>query len=286
VASTSSQPSQVARRTKNLESRLAEVLITSHPSRAAVALERLGLTPTIDFFATLPVAKMVKVVPLLSPQFAAQSVSSLSDERLAEVLNELPLDIGARLVRLLGDRMESVTDRLDEDVRDALRELSRFPEDSAGGLMDPRVLSLPSDLTAAEALDRVRELSLHARYNLYVVDRNQMLVGVLNLRELLIARPTTRLSKIMVTNPHRLHASASRTNIVSHPGWRDAHSLPVVDDAGHYLGTVRYGTLRSLEASLRKPDENQTSEALGELLSVGVGGVVRALSGSESLEDR
>lgn len=272
------------RRKAGLEARLTDALISDHPSRAAAAVERMGLTATIDFLKGLSVEQLTHLVPLLSPQFAAQAISHLPVERIAQMLDVLALDVGARIARLLAERTDDVIALLDAEVGVALRPLLSFSEQTAGGLMDPRVLALCDDLTAEEALTRVRELSEHARYNLNIVDRQHTLVGVLNLRELLVARPTDRLSNLMVTNPYRLQASASRANIISHPGWHAVHSLPVVDEHDRYLGTLRYRTLRGLEDALRTREENQTSEALGELLAVGAGGLVRSLTGVGSTE--
>ena len=147
--------------------------------------------------------------------------------------------------------------------------------------MDPQVLSLADDLTAKEALDLIRHSPEHARYNLYIVDREQVLVGVLNLRELLLARPPERISAFMHTRVHRLPAHADRRAIVAHPGWQEVHALPVVDAGGIFLGAIRFGTLRKIEDTLRggtSADGSATIDALGDLFSVGVAGVIDGLA--------
>jgi magnesium transporter len=201
-------------------------------------------------------------MPLLLPHFAAQVMSALPVERSAEMLAALAPDVAVRLARLLGERAQTVLDRLPPDKAASPGSPLRFAPETAGGLMDASVLALPEDLAAGEALERLRELSEHAHYNLYVVDRRHVLVGVLNLRELLLAPRAAHLSELMVTNPHRLLATTGRSSIVSHPGWRVAHAIPVVDDEGHYLGAIRYRTLRRLEEALARmmlgehPDES------------------------------
>jgi magnesium transporter len=173
-------------------------------------------------------------------------------------------------------------------VARSLQSLLRFPENTAGALMDPAGLALPEDLTVREALARIRELPEQTRYDVYVVDREQVLVGVLNLRELLLARPQALLLDVMVREPLRLHAQDDRSVVIGHPGWKRAHALPVVDEKGSYIGVVRYRILRQLEEELlggRGQDAN-TSEALGALFAAGAGGLLDALTTASSSGSR
>lgn len=267
--------------TQKLEARLAEALLVRHPMRAAMALEQLGLGPAVGFLAGVSPDQLAGVVPLLSPQFGGEVLRALPLDSVAALLSRTSEDVAARLARGLGDRSEAALERLPVARRASLTSLLRYPADTAGGLMDPNVLALPGDLCAEEALARVRELSTNARYNLYVIDRQQRLVGVLNLRELLLAAPQDRLDALMIPQPHALPAAAGRASIVAHAGWREAHSLPVVDEQGRYLGAIRYRTLRTLEETLRsRVPETETAQALGELLAVGASGLARALSTS------
>jgi len=266
----------------DLEARLAQQLVTSQPARAAAVLERLGVDAGTAYLGAVDIAVLARIAPLLSAQFAADVLQALPPPTVAALLERLSLDVAARLARTLEDATEPALARLGDDTARAIRALLAFQPDAAGGLMDPRVLALPGDLTVGEALERIRRTPERARYNLYVVDREQHLAGVLNLRELLLADPEERLSARMVPNPRRIPAEAGREAIVAHPGWREAHALPVVDGEGRYLGAIRYRVLRELEAGLADAPGDETAGALGELLAVGAGGVLRALtSGGE-----
>jgi magnesium transporter len=269
-----------------LESQMADTLVRDHPRRAAAVLERLGTDVTTAFLKGLGPDDLARVLPLLSPHFGAAVIAALPNAKLAQMLERLPHDVAVRVGRRLGEDTADVLDRLPADKSDTLRALLRFSPDTAGGMMDPRVLALPEDLTAAEALGRVREMPENARYNLYVVDREQTLVGVLNLRELFLARPDSRLADLMVRNPQRLSADAGRATIVSHPGWREAHAIPVVDEQGRYLGALRYRTLRLLEESMRVREPSEAPRALGELLAIGAGALLNALTEPGDRADR
>jgi magnesium transporter len=265
----------------NLEHSLAAKLIREHPERAAGVLERLGMQEAKRVLSKAPVREAAPVLQRMSPQFAAAVLETFDTEPTARMLEALPLDVASRLARRLPpERVAAALEILGSRPARALRSLLRFPEASAGALMDPNVLALPGDLTAKEALDRIREVPDFARYNVYVVDQEQRLTGVVNIRELFLARPRSRLADLMIRDPLRLDALADRSVVVGHPGWREVHSLPVVDERGGYLGAVRYRTLRALEEELLggTARDGNPREALGQLFSAGVGGVLDALT--------
>ena len=182
---------------------------------------------------------------------------------------------------------DAVLDGLDDERLRSLHALLAFPEDTAGGLMDPDVLALPAELPVAAALERIRREPSHARYNLYVVDEEQRLVGALNLRELLLAPVDAELADLMTPDPLHLAAEADRARVVSHPGWKEVHSLPVIDANGRYLGAIRYRTLRDLEQELLRPATGDTppARAFGELLALGAAGALDAFAGTTMREE-
>jgi Mg/Co/Ni transporter MgtE len=257
-------------------------MLRDHPDQAALVLDQHPTASGLDALSRAAVDDAAEVLRRLSPSRACEVVALLPTARAAGLLGALDLDHAARIARRLAPELwASIVALLDARHARALASLLAFREDTAGALMDPEVLALPARLTAAAALARVRNEPDHARYNLYVVDEDGRLLGALNLRELLLARPETPLADLMVHDPLHLGAEASRAEVVSHPGWREVHSLPVVDATGHYLGALRYRTLRDLEDELLRRSQADTppSRAFGELLAVGVAGALEALAG-------
>ena len=80
---------------------------------------------------------------------------------------------------------------MERDEAEELSELLGYPEDTAGGIMTTEFVAVPAHLTAAETIDRLRELEPDAEtiYYVYVVDDDGRLVGVLSLRDLIVAQP-------------------------------------------------------------------------------------------------
>lgn len=265
----------------DLRASLADELLRKHPREAARAIERLAAAEGAATLSRCEPAVAAEVLSRLTSISAGPILALMKTARLADAVAQLPPDRAARLSRRLED---AERDALLRELPDAsarpLRALLRHPEDSAGALMDPDVLALPLELTVREAIERIRTTPETARYNVYVTDAEQRLVGVVNLREILIAAPRDRLEAIMHRDVHRLPADADRHAIVAHPGWRDVHALPVVDERDAYLGAIRYRTLRRIESELTPSrDDGTTARALGDLFATGSIGVLEALVG-------
>jgi len=265
----------------SLRTRLADLLAREHPEEAAAELERLPVERVARFVARQPAERVGALLRRMDPRFAALVAEQLGAAVMVSAVDTLDLDVAARLLRRLEEPVRQAVLAADPQRGEALRRLLSFPEHTAGALLDPAVLALAQDLSSRDALARIREDPEHARYNLYVVDRDGLLVGALNLRELLLARPRATLSELMVRDPQCIRADADRLAIVSHPGWHEVHALPVVDAAGVYLGAIRYRTLRALEDQLRPDAANdaRTAEALGELFSTAAAGLLEAVAG-------
>lgn len=264
-----------------LRRRLAHALLESHPDEAARVFERLPEEDAVALLRTTAAPLAATLLSRVSPPAAAPRLARLSPTRAASIVAELPLDEAAALLRRLepGTR-DAVVAGVSPDRAESLARLLRYPDSTAGAVMDPLVMALPADISAEEALRRIREHPDYTRYNVYVTDREQRLVGVFNLRELLLAPPRKALSAFANPHVHRIHPDADRHAVVSHPGWRDVHALPVVDADGRYLGAIRYRTLRRLEDAIRgasRDDGDGTSQALGDLFSTALAGLVEAM---------
>ncbi len=260
---------------------LSQAFLESHPRDSAVILERLPAEEAAAFLEKTRPQLAAQVFQSMAPLAAAGCIACLAPEAAVAVLRALPLNLAAGLLR-----------RLDAEVRDralayapadfsiSLRRLLQFPEGTAGALMEPRALSLPGDIRVGEARTRVRRAPNSLLSYMYVVDREQRLIGVLTLRELMLASPKTMLSSAMRPHVLRLPARADFASIVAHPGWRDFHVLPVVDDSGAFVGVIRHEKLRRLEDAASRPASQAISTmlSLGELYWIGLTGVLAGVA--------
>lgn len=267
----------------NAQKQLAENFAEAHPADAALVLERLAPPVAAAYLDALAPRLAAAVLQHMASANGAECLARLAPARGGAVVGLMPLDRRALLLRRLeGGRRELILGQLPAPARALLERLLGYPENSAAALMDPLVLALPADLSAGEALTRLRRTPRRALYYLYIVDRAQKLAGVINLRELMLAAPKDLLSTIMRRDVIHLAALTDRAAIVEHPGWRQVHALPVVDAEGLFLGALRYETLKRLEDENKAPAGTAGALAamltLGELWWLGLAGVLTDLT--------
>lgn len=262
---------------------LARAFMEGHPYEAALTLEKFVPAQSGELLLTLPEDVAVQVMTQMSSSTSAACLSAFPNDVAGRVIESMSLEIAARMLRCLTaeERERSLT-KVSERRSLSLQRLLTYPPGTAGSLMDPQVLALPGGLSVHDALERVQRSPHHSFYYVYVIDSEQRLAGVINLRELMLAEPHEVLANAMHKPVESLSASASLTTILLHPAWREFHALPVTDDSDRFLGAIRSKTLARLEQERgRRPiaDESMTALlSLGELCWIGFAGMLAGLA--------
>lgn len=255
---------------------LVHSFIRAHPAEASRVLENHPLHELVPLFAGMPPDLCGELFGTLEASTAAACLERMEAGRAAEALARLPLERGAALLRRLQPAgCQAVLERLPPDPGRHLQLLLSCGEETAGALMDPRMLTLPPEVTAEEALARVRAHPEQATHYSFVVERDQTLAGVLSLRELLAGDAEVPVSTLMRRDVICLRMEDSLASVRVHPGWLEFHVLPVLDDGNRFAGALRHKTLRRL-AGARHPDwPGQAGTALGELYRIGLSALVK-----------
>lgn len=264
------------------EHRLAHDFIDAHPARAALRLEQMPTEQVAAVLRAVPARSAAGAFRDMTSSHAAGCLEALGPEDAAAIVALMTVDDAARIVRALdAARREALLAALPEETREPLGRILAYPEGTAGAVMDPAIFQLPDDGLVADARERLRHAAHDLLYYLYVVDRGHRLVGVLDIPELMLARPRDPVNTAMNRDVERLSAWMPVALVRTHAGWHRYHALPVVDEQGRLLGAVRYQTLRRLEreATDRGPDPAQlTARALGELFQLGTSGLLTGVA--------
>ncbi len=166
---------------------------------------------------------------------------SLSISAISEILNEMPSDDGADLIADLSEETaEKVLAAMEPEVAAGVRNLLKHGEETAGGLMNPEIVTLRKDMTAEEAIDELRRKAPGDEniYYIFVINNDNQLVGVVSLRELIITSPQTLIKEIM--NPDVIHVGVETDQEEAAKIFTkyDLLALPVVDQEQKLLGIV------------------------------------------------
>ena len=227
---------------------LSDAFLLAHPEEAAAAIEELELADAAAFLAAAAAESSAQVLARMVAAHAGECIASMPVENAASIVDHLDLYACAAILRSIdASAREPLLAAAEPEISGPLRLLLTYREGTAGALMDPRVKAMPADIDVTEALLRLRRSPGRVLDYVYIVDREGVLVGVLNMRELMNAPGAQPLIAAAHRRVSRFSAQATRETIISHPRWRDVHALPVTDDAGRLLGAIRYGTFRRLE---------------------------------------
>jgi len=265
-----------------LERRIEIRLMENHPREAASTVESLPADEAAAVLAAAPVEPAARVLECMVASVGAATIERLGAERARDILVAIEPNVSVHMLRRLPeDRRQAMIDALPPVRRLSLMTLLSHAENTAGALMDPDELVLPDDISVREARSRIKEAPNHVHYNLYVVDREHRLVGVLNQSELMAADANQRLADVMVKATMSIRSGADLPRVLENPGWRQVSALPVIDKEKRFIGVIRYRKLRSLESArddVHAQAPVSTARSLGELYAAGLGGLVEALA--------
>ena len=160
-----------------------------------------------------------------------EMLAEISDDDAADIAEEMPANVVARLLR-----------QADPEMRRAINHLLRYPEDSVGSIMTTEYVSLRPQMTVGESILRIRRQGFDKEtiYTCYVT-HNRTLLGVVTVRELLLCTDDdTPVSEIMSTDIISVSTATDReeaSQLLSHYNFL---ALPVVDGDNRMVGIVTF----------------------------------------------
>lgn len=198
--------------------------------------------------------EQVELIKILAPEDAAIVFFEMDDNSLvSDVLLSLPhwsaMAITSEMrtddaADLLADMSEDIRQRVlmlfEEEFRDDIEQLLGYPEDTAGGLMTTEFVVVPAFVSAEKAIEMLRAFAPDAEtiYYVYVIDGMNRLVGILSLRELIIAGPQTLISEIMHTNVMKVNVRDDQEDVAELMTKYNYLAVPVIDNEDHIMGII------------------------------------------------
>ena len=190
-------------------------------------LTRLSPDESADVLEEMDDVDAALLAELLSPAQLADILDEMEADEAADVLGDLPSNVAADALREMDEPEEVIS-------------LLRYPDDTAGGLMTPVVITLHPDWTADQALAELRRVGPRSdsTYYLFVTDAEDRLLGVIGLRELVSAPAKMFIADFMITDIVSVLVTTDQeecARILSHHGYL---ALPVIDEIGRFVGVI------------------------------------------------
>lgn len=226
---------------------------TDAPRDVAQRIEDLPAPDGAAILGDLPVELSADVTEYLDPETAAGILAEMDPALAATVIVDMePPEASMVLAAMRPDDRVDILAHIHSPLHDLLlremepeeraevRELEQYPPDSAGGIMTTQVTALPEDLTVEQAIAELRRMSedLEQVFYVYVIDRRKHLVGVLSMRDLILAKPGRRLNQIMRTGVMSVPATMDQEEVADLVRKYDYLALPVVNAQGRLLGII------------------------------------------------
>jgi magnesium transporter len=230
-----------------------EEAVRRTPDEVATAVEDMPSTEGAAVLSNIDPEQAAEVAEILDPSTAAKLISQMDPAGAAEViagmeapeaamvLTEVDPDDRVDILSLLPrEKHDAVVRELEPEEAADVRTLEQYPPDTAGGIMTTQVTALYEYLTVDDAIAMLRKLSaeLEQMFYVYVINRSGKLVGVLSMRDMILARPTQRLRDIMIRNVRSVPVTMDQEDVARLMRQYGYLAVPVVDASNKLLGLI------------------------------------------------
>ncbi|HQU08635.1 MAG: magnesium transporter, partial [Verrucomicrobia bacterium 21-51-4] len=226
-----------------------ERLAQTPPHIVAAFLERHDVDDRRRVLRKLSEEDAMEVLADMDSEDTAETVGAMREWRALKILESMDPDDAADVVADLEEEdRERLLDKLDPETAATMRELLQYGEDTAGGIMNPEVVTIAWDATVDEAIQHIRKMAAedekwaHLNFNyIYVLDNGGRLEGVVSLKELILARPYQKVSDIAQTSLQGIcHPNDDKEEVARALANLDLSALPVIDNDRKLLGIITY----------------------------------------------
>ena len=226
---------------QNARGHIVNLLTDLHPADIADLLDKLSEEDRRFIFELLDTEVASDVILEVEDAHRESLLEKMDEHRLSEIVEEMDSDDATDIVSELPTEVaEAVLESIDKQDSDEVKELLKYPEESAGGIMALEFVSMQENVTVEEAIQRIRKAAeeISEIYNVYVTNEDGILTGVLPLRQLIISSPTTKISAIMETDVMSVTTDMDQEEVANMVSKYDLVAVPVVDNGGNLVGRI------------------------------------------------
>lgn len=237
----------------NMKEKALELLKKRKFAELRLLLNDVSPVDVATMIEELDKEDMLLMFRLLSKDLAAETfvemdsdnqemlISVFNDKELRAIIDELYLD---DVVDIVEEMPAIVVNRIlqqaDPETRNSINELLKYPKDSAGSIMTIEYVDLKKDMTVEDAFNRIKQVGVDKEtiYTCYVTSKNRKLLGIVTVKDLLLADKSTNLDKIMTTNIIYATTLEDKEVVAKKFEKYDFIAMPVVDKETRLVGII------------------------------------------------
>lgn len=220
---------------------LLSIFTDIHPADIAEIINHLDKEKARYLFNILDTETASEVIIELDENLREKILEEVDAEKIADIVDELDTDDATDIVSELPEQIaEQVLEYIEPESSEDVKELLKYPEDSAGGIMTSDFIHVLEDATIADAIEQVRKKAdiIDHIYYIYVTKQNEELTGFILLKSLLLHPLDTKVSTILEEDLITVHPDDDQEKVANLMKKYDLVSVPVVDDNGIILGRI------------------------------------------------
>ncbi|MBI2303719.1 MAG: magnesium transporter [Chloroflexi bacterium] len=212
-----------------------------HPADIGELVSQLSATVGRETLASLEDEVAAQAIAEVEDEQQAKIIQVMEDERAVRILGEMAPDDAADV---LGDipaqRSDALLQLMGPQEAREIRELMAYDEDSAGGLMTPDFIAVNPGFTAEQVIEHLRQMAPdpETAYYIYITDLQNRLLGVISLRDLVVAQPETQIADIAHPDVITVNLLAPKEEVARTLTKYNLLAVPVVDEENHIYGIV------------------------------------------------
>ncbi|MGB9977818.1 magnesium transporter [Methanobacterium sp.] len=212
-----------------------------HPADIAEIVDQLSINDSITILNSLDDEVAADALEEISPERQVSLFEEMETKRAADILEEMSPDDAADLIgELSDDRAQELLDLMDPEEAKDVESLLKYPEDTAGGIMTTEFAAVKEGLTARQTLNALRKMAreVESIYYIYILSNSNSLVGVMSLRELLLAEPEQKIAEVMHRDIISVDVMEEEHDVAKKIAKYNLLAVPVVKDENKIQGVV------------------------------------------------
>ena len=221
-------------------SELALLLSEQRSSDIAEVIELLDNDERRIIFDLLEKSVSADVLEKVDEATRSELFELLGEEELTRLISELdPDDAADVLAEMPEDESEEVLEHIAQTQAEQIKGLMSYSEDSAGGIMDPAVLSVSEDATVREAIDKIRAAEIDEDFfSVFVVNKSGQFLGDLRIRSLITPPESTKIKDLINTDTISVNVDTDQEEVRNIFNKNDLIVVPVLNANNKLVGRI------------------------------------------------